>query len=177
MDANLLKALSNMNKNQLEYLDKLLPSLRRNMTALTTGYNPIFAFASNFPRDFVQAYAFGSYKNPAEYGYATAKAFFEIATKSDRYKEFVNMGGSQGASIIGADRKMIDNVSKQLEKSRNGKKIISRNAFGHFIESIEAFNDFVETGPRLTEYNKAYKIAKSKGMNDQKRKIICSKQI
>ena len=83
----------------------------------------------------------------------------------------MSTGGGQAASLFGADRKMIDAVSKRLDKTRSGKKISLRNSFDHAIENIETFNDWIETAPRLAEYNKAYKIAKSKGMSEYDAKL------
>ncbi|MDD3174566.1 MAG: hypothetical protein PHF63_13060, partial [Herbinix sp.] len=170
-DANLLKALTNMNSTQLDFTVKMIASIRRNVTGLTTGLNPVFGIASNFPRDIQQAYVFGSYKNPLEYGYETVKAMSEIIKGTDNYKSFMSSGGGYGASMIGADRKMADVVSRKLENKRNGVKVNPRNALDYAVEFIETFNDIIETAPRLAEFNKAYKEGKKQGMSDYNAKL------
>lgn len=170
-DANLLKALTNMDKKQLDFLAQTVSALRRKVTALTTGSNPLFAIFSNAPRDIQQAYVYGSYINPLEYGFEVGKALFESLIKSEEYKDFVSMGAGYAASMYGADRKAADKLSKKLMKRRNGTKSSPKEMLDFLVEVIEMFNDAVEIAPRMAEYNKAYKIAKQKGMDEYNAKL------
>lgn len=163
-----LNSLTNMNPTQLDATVKMIASVRRTTTALTTGLNPIFSIASNAPRDFAQAYVLGSYKNPAEYVYQYAKALINVATKTGNYKKFKEIGGVYGSSMTSELRNRNDFI-RHLDKYRKGKKVSAKNALHYIGEMILDLNDAIETAPRLSEFNKAYKIAENKGMSEYDR--------
>jgi hypothetical protein len=164
-DKAFLNSLTNMNPTQLDATVRMIASIRRTTTALTTGLNPIFGIASNAPRDFTQAYIFGSYKNPAEYVYEYVKALTSVIRRNDNYKTFRDIGGVYGSSMTTELRTKNDFI-RRLTKYRKGQKIRARNALSYIGELILDFNDAIETAPRLAEFNKAYKIAKNRGDSD-----------
>jgi len=164
-DKAFLNSLTNMNPTQLDATVRMIASVRRTTTALTTGLNPIFGIASNAPRDFTQAYIFGSYKNPAEYVYEYAKALTSVIRRNDNYKTFRDIGGVYGSSMTTELRTKNDFI-RRLTKYRKGQKIRAKNALSYIGELILDFNDAIETAPRLAEFNKAYKIAKKRGDSD-----------
>jgi len=164
-DKAFLNSLTNMNPTQLDATVRMIASVRRTTTALTTGLNPIFGIASNAPRDFLQAYVFGSYKNPAEYVYQYAKVLTGVVKKNDNYKTFRDIGGVYGSSMTTELRTKNDFI-RRLTKYRKGQKVGAKNALSYIGELILDFNDAIETAPRLAEFNKAYKIAKKRGDSD-----------
>ena len=162
-DKDFLNSLTNMNPTQLDATVKMIASVRRTTTALTTGLNPIFSIASNAPRDFAQAYVLGSYKNPAEYVYQYVKALVNVMTKTGNYKKFKDIGGVYGSSMTSELRNRNDFI-RHLDKYRKGKRVSAKNALHYIGEMILDLNDAIETAPRLSEFNKSYKIAEKKGM-------------
>lgn len=164
-DKAFLNSLTNMNPTQLDASVRIIASIRRTTTGLTTGLNPIFGIVSNAPRDFTQAYVFGSYKNPAEYVYEYAKALTGVIKGNDNYKLFKDIGGVYGSSMTSELRNK-DDFIRRLTKYRKGQKVRARNALSYIGEMILDFNDAIETAPRLAEFNKAYKIAKKRGDSD-----------
>jgi hypothetical protein len=167
-DKDFLNSLTNMNPTQLDATVKMIASVRRTTTALTTGLNPIFSIASNAPRDFAQAYVLGSYKNPAEYVYQYVKALVNVMTKTGNYKKFKDIGGVYGSSMTSELRNRNDFI-RHLDKYRKGKRVSAKNALHYIGEMILDLNDAIETAPRLSEFNKAYKIAEKKGMAEYDR--------
>jgi hypothetical protein len=164
-DKAFLNSLTNMNPTQLDATVRMIASIRRITTALTTGLNPIFGIAFNAPRDFQQAYIFGSYKNPAEYVYEYVKALTSVIRGNDNYKTFRDIGGVYGSSMTTELRTKNDFI-RRLTKYRKGQKVGAKNALSYIGELILDFNDAIETTPRLAEFNKAYKIAKNRGDSD-----------
>ena len=164
-DKAFLNSLTNMNPTQLDATVRMIASIRRTTTALTTGLNPIFGIAFNAPKDFQQAYIFGSYKNPAEYVYEYVKALTSVIRGNDNYKTFRDIGGVYGSSMTTELRTKNDFI-RRLTKYRKGQKVGAKNALSYIGELILDFNDAIETAPRLAEFNKAYKIAKNRGDSD-----------
>ncbi|GEM_PF-2936256 len=158
-DENLLKALTNMDKRQLDFTVKAIAEVRRTITALTTGMNPMFSLTSNIPRDVQQAFTYGSHNNPFEYAKSTGQAVFEVVKKTDKYKNFLAYGGGYGASMQGAETKMSKELYNKLTDFRKGKKITGRSGLNHFVGMIADMNDWAEVAPRLAEFDKAYKAA------------------
>ena len=169
-DVPLLEALTKMNPTQLDRYIKLIGKVTRTTTGLTTGLNPIFGFTSNAPRDFVQAWIIGSYKNPAEYVYQYAKAMFSIMTRNSNYKQFKELGGVYGSSITSElrnEKRASSEFIRHLHKYRKSDKIKAKNPLTYIAEFILDLNDAIESAPRLSEFNKAYQIAiKKKGYKE-----------
>lgn len=156
-DENFLKALTNMDRVQLDFTVQAIAEVRRKVTALTTGANPMFAITSNIPRDIQQAFLYGSHNNPFEYAKATGTAVFNVLKESEGYKKFNALGGGYGTSIQGAETKMSKDMRNKLTDFRKGKKSTGRSNLDHFVGMIADMNDWAEAAPRYAEYEKAYK--------------------
>ncbi len=156
-DENFLKAMTNMDKVQLDFTVQAIAEVRRKITALTTGANPMFALTSNIPRDIQQAFLYGSHNNPFEYAKATGAAVINVLKESEGYNKFKALGGGYGSSIQGAETKMSKDMRNKLTDFRKGKKSTGRSNLDHFIGMIADMNDWAEAAPRYAEYEKAYK--------------------
>lgn len=164
-DVDFFNSLTDMNPTQLDFTVKVIGSIRRTTTALTTGLNPVFGIAVNAPKDFLEGYIFGSYINPVEYGYEYVKSLGKTLFHTENYKNFRDVGGVYGSSMT-SELRMHNEFIKKLEKYRKG-RTGPKNVLSHVTEAILDFNDAIESAPRLTEFNKAYKIAKRQGKSEQ----------
>lgn len=148
MDSLLLDAVKGLDNTV--YSDAFigaLARLKRIMTNLTTGSNPIFGLLSNAPKDFTHAYIMGEIKNPVKY----LKEYFEtifkdVLTHSDYLKAYRAMGGGY-AHPLSTDRKLMTDTLNDIVPGRK-KKIIEGIEYG--MSYIEKFNEMLELAPRLT---------------------------
>lgn len=156
-DENFLKSMTNMDKVQLDFTVQTIAEIRRTVTALTTGANPMFALTSNTPRDIQHAFLYGSHNNPFEYAKATGGAIINVLKESENFKKFKALGGGYGSSIQGAETKMSKDMRNKLTDFRKGKNSSGRSNLDHVIGMIADMNDWFEAAPRFAEYEKAYK--------------------
>jgi len=164
-DKPLLDSLTRMNPIQLDTYVEMIGKMTRFTTGLTTGLNPIFGITSNAWRDFVQAWILGSHKDPATYMLDYVKSIYSVMAGTEKYKRFKELGGVYGSSITSElrnEKKARNDIIRRLHKYRKGQKISAKNAISLVAELILDFNDAIETAPRLSEFNKAYSIAKKK---------------
>jgi len=173
-DPFLLEAVANIEPHQLGGLMKLLATIKRAMTVVTTGGNPIFGLTSNVWRDMQQVYIMGSYTNPVEFAKNVAQAVRGISQESPLYKKWreVFFGGELKyskyheaymqykafgggyESPLGTDVNYLKKTLRQLDPAHR-KGVINKG--GMLIDAIEWFNNIIETVPRLIEFEKVYK--------------------
>lgn len=173
-DPYLLQAISNIEPNQVKGLMKVLAQIKRAMTVVTTGGNPIFGITSNVWRDMKQAYVMGSYLNPISFASNVANAVKGISQESELYKlwrkvffngelayseyheaymKYKAIGGGY-ESPLGTDVDYLKKTLRKLDPSHR-KGVINKG--GMMIDAIEWFNNIIETVPRLVEFNRVYK--------------------
>jgi hypothetical protein len=148
-DKYMAQALTNLGPQELNGVIKILAEIKRAMTVLTTGGNPIFGLTSNIFRDVPQAYIMGKYTNPIEFAWALIDATKSVITKDEKYQKYKDMGGGF-ESPIGADARYIKKTLRQMPGGNTG----VLNKVGTIVDFIEEINNLIETVPRLTEFNK-----------------------
>jgi hypothetical protein len=148
-DKYMAQALTNLGPQELNGVIKILAEIKRAMTILTTGGNPIFGLTSNIFRDVPQAYVMGKYVNPIEFAWALVDATKSVLLKDEKYQKYKDMGGGF-ESPIGADARYIKKTLRQMPGGNTG----ILNKVGAFVDFIEEINNLIETVPRLTEFNK-----------------------
>ncbi|MDD4565534.1 MAG: hypothetical protein PHE79_08715 [Eubacteriales bacterium] len=148
-DKYMAQALTNLGPQELNGVIKILAEIKRAMTIMTTGGNPIFGLTSNIFRDVPQAYVMGKYVNPIEFAWALVDATKSVLLKDEKYQKYKDMGGGF-ESPIGADARYIKKTLRQMPGGNTG----VLNKVGSIVDFIEEINNLIETVPRLTEFNK-----------------------
>jgi len=123
---------------------KAIQGLSRLQRDLITAKNPIFTI-TNFLKDF-QDGLFNS-KYPASFVKNYPKAAFEIITKSDKWKQYEGLGGSQN-TFFDYDTGIVKD----------------KGIIGKIGQAIEKANNFVEQAPRFTEFLNT--LEKGKSLNE-----------
>lgn len=150
-DPLFLEAMLNLNDKEMDKVTRFIGSIKRVMTNLTTGANPIFGLTSNIWGDVPEAFAYGSYKNPFEFGVGLANAMKDVVTSSDKTTKYKTMGGGL-SSPISENRKLMAEMLNEIFPDMKKSSVKSMLEYG--MSKIEQFNDTIETAPRLTEFNR-----------------------
>jgi|GEM_PF-207685 len=148
-DKYMAQALTNLMPKQLDGFMKYLAELKRVMTILATGGNPIFGLTSNIYRDIPQAYIMGKYTNPIEFAWALVDATKSIITRDEKYKRYKRAGGGF-ESPVGTDVKYLRKTIRKMSDKNTG--VIGM--LDAILGLIEEINNIIETVPRLTIFNK-----------------------
>ena len=83
-DPLFLEAMLNLSDKSMDKVTRLIGAWKRMFTNLTTGANPIFGVTSNIWGDVPQAFIYGNYKNPLEFGVDLAKSMKDIFTGNEK---------------------------------------------------------------------------------------------
>lgn len=166
LDPYMADALQSLSPRQLGFFLRTLSEIKRMMTMLTTGNNPIFGVTSNIWRDLPQAYILGNYNNPFTFGREVMKAAVEVirstapivGNPTQEYLEYKAMGAGF-ESLAGSNRKYLaSSVRKMGARDYSGAKGKGRAAIdagATVLDAIGSFNDILETAPRLAVYKKS----------------------
>lgn len=150
-DPLLLEAMLNLNSKQMDKVTRTIGKFKRIFTNLTTGANPIFGVVSNIWGDVPEAYAFGSYKNPFDFGKELSKSMVEIFKDGEDVKKYYAIGGGL-SSPISPNRKLMEETLNELFPDKKKADIASMVSYG--MSLVEQFNDTIESAPRYTEFKK-----------------------
>lgn len=163
-DKLFLEAILNLGESDLTKWTKRVGKIKRVFTTLTTGANPIFGLTSNIWGDVPEAYVFGSYNNPLEFGKELALSVVDVfKEKKDKDKSmegikrhetlnlYYSMGGG-ASSMISPNRKLMEETLNNLFPDLKKKDLKTRA--DAVLSAIEKFNDTIETGPRYNEFKK-----------------------
>lgn len=150
-DSLFLEAMLNLSDKSMDKVTRMIGAWKRMFTNLTTGANPIFGITSNIWGDVPQAFLYGQYKNPLEFGVDLGKAMKNIFTGNEKAEAYYAMGGGM-SSPISENRQLMTEMLNKLfpEMKKSGVK----SMVDYIIGQIEQFNDTIESAPRLTEFTK-----------------------
>lgn len=134
------KAITDFENNSIvKVLGGISSSASKGFKALTTGYNPLYAF-KNMIRDLNDAPINSKY-TVGEFLINWGKAYNQIINNGKYYQEYINAGG-------GANTYFDYNEGLLPTKTKNPIKKIGKG----FIDRVKSINRIVETAPRLAEY-------------------------
>lgn len=143
------KALYNLLAGKSQYVQnkalRAISKVTKTMTLLTTGVNPVFN-VKNFVRDLQKSVNYGSWAYSYVDGFVKwAKAFAEVWSESERYKDYSAMGGGGWSRLEMLTTKGTKNYrNRLLGRDRKGFRNKLKNAYLKFGETIETTSRFVE---------------------------------
>ena len=171
--ANMVKALRNMDVDQLQTVDAIAAKMTRWFSAVNTQYNPVFGFV-NFLRDYQGAMVnltstpiAGKQAEVSSGVFPAMKGIFksiralreggEYPTDewSQSYKEFRELGGQtlfRDSLVRKAEQSKI--VDEKLKQMKAGP---AKKAFVSAANMLSDFNDTIENAIRLSAYKTASK--------------------
>ena len=151
-DQDLFKLLTNTGpgvSRAYQLASKSVGALTRTMSKLTTGSNPLFAFA-NAVRDFQNSVNYGSWATTYVDGlFKWVKSFAEVWGQSDKYKEYAALGGGGWTRFDTANKDATNEVRNELVKGYHpdgiGKKVWN-------LVTLDRLNEVIEQTSRFAEY-------------------------
>ena len=155
LDSDLLGMIYNMDQKSVGSVIRVMGKGKRAFTVLTTGANPIFGLTSNIIRDIPQAYIFGSESNPVKFSRDLVVAFAQIIRKSPEYQNY-KAGGGGFESMFGENADYVKRASSKISRMKDKHGAVYY--VSRILDAVEEFNNLIETGPRLAEYNRQIKI-------------------
>jgi len=159
-DPMLLKALGNFSTQGQGVIIETTRQVTRMMKNLTTGINPIFGLTRNIFRDIPTAYINSkSTVNPITFTVDLVKAFKDVVTNGEVYRDYKSMGGGHSSSIS-ADRNLLAGSKARIlqgyiDPSRPAQA--TGRLFTKGVGVLENLNNAVESAPRLAEYKRIAK--------------------
>lgn len=154
-DLMLLESLLNIAPFQAKGLLGLATKAVSTFKSLTTGLNPIFGLTTNLAAD-LGDYLVGSTskQNGFKRTYELLKAFGDVLTNSERYKDFKRFGGGH-SSAIAMNRNLLGQTKFDM-LSKEGMPL-TKKIPGYLRRGFGAFENIVnttETPFRLAEFNR-----------------------
>lgn len=150
-DDDLYSAIAEFTPTQLEGVIAWSQKLLQPMKLLITQNNPVFA-GTNAIRDIGTAYKHSPINNPLLFAVKYASALKQVITKGDMYKQWQAMGGGHNSEVSAN----FDEIKKQLKmmsaKDMGKARRLVYSIFLHPIYTTAAFNDYIESVPRLMEF-------------------------
>jgi hypothetical protein len=137
----LLEALQGITKANTGDIEAAVKKGTNVFKSLITTKNPVFA-VRNIARDIPSAYINGSESNPVKFAKDLIKAGKDIVTNSENFQQYKGVGGGGSNFFKG------DNTAK------NVKELTNKSLLKKVGESIETFNNIIESAPRLAEFNR-----------------------
>lgn len=154
-DPLLLESVKHLEYREAGELLKLIGSVKRTMTILITGANPIFGLTSNVWSDVQQAYIYGSEPNMIKHIANVASSMKSVFSKDEKALAYRAMGGQFMASKVSTGDRTMDKILNQAIPGRK-KEHPLKSAVNSFIDSIEGLNEMLESSPRMAEFYKYY---------------------
>lgn len=141
---NLLGALNNINKSNLDDIDNVVKKTVNAFKSLITTKNPLFA-VSNTARDLPTYLVNSKENNPLKALWNLGGAYKDILTKSDTYNQYKGLGGGS------------ENFFNSEKPYKSAKELNQNRPLPMLSNAIEDFNNFFESGPRLAEFKNTLK--------------------
>lgn len=154
-DADLLKCLTNLNNQQMNFIIKALGGATSAFKVLTTGSNPIFG-VTNVQRDVLSGYVSSTTtNNPIAYAKDYAVGLYEAIRKTENYKKYLREGGGY-SDAVSRDTSRLRKTEAELVKTTNNLKRFAQ-ILGDIVPRL------VESGESASRYAE-YKRAREQGI-------------
>lgn len=154
-DPMLLYSIKHLDSGSINEVLKMLGSIKRAMTIMITGANPIFGLTSNIWSDVQQAMVYSKNKNPVNYLGLVAQSLYQLSFNTEASMEYRRIGGQFMASKVSAEQRSMNSMLDRLIPGKK-KEHMTMATFRKILDSIEHLNEVVESAPRMAEF-KNYK--------------------
>lgn len=149
-DKDFLNVLDNVRKGRDGIL-AMFAAFSRTRAALITSFNPAFSLASNPVRDFGTLITNSTDANKAKIVAGAVSSYYDIAKKSDAYKNYLAMGG-QYSSV---NTEGMTAMKQALQKLQATDPNLAKRFFKLFPKGFGVYqtvSDAIEAAPRMAEF-------------------------